>query len=160
MGLPDFKKLFTYNPDLGKLFWRVARGSAGVGTEAGTFVSGGYRRVLIEKKSYAIHHIVWWWERGVWPTELDHIDMRKSNNHISNLREVTRSENMLNRLPQFNNTSGVKGVHQHFDGSWKVQLRRKGKAPIRKTCKTYEEAILTKQALEFEFYGPIYRSKY
>jgi hypothetical protein len=37
--------------------------------------------------------------------------MNRSNNRISNLREVTNSQNMHNRGPQSNNTSGYKGVY-------------------------------------------------
>ena len=41
---------------------------------------------------------------------LDHINMDRADNRISNLRETDNAQNMHNRCAQSNNTSGFKGV--------------------------------------------------
>lgn len=58
------------------------------------------------------HHVVWVWHKGYWPAELDHINGDKSDNRIENLREVTRSENNLNREHPWrpNTDTGLPGV--------------------------------------------------
>ena len=58
------------------------------------------------------HHIVWVWHKGYWPTQLDHINGDVADNRIENLREVTQSENNLNReYPWRPNTdTGLPGV--------------------------------------------------
>lgn len=57
-----------------------------------------YIRVKIARKKIPLHRLVWFLYYGRWPeNEIDHVDRNKSNNNIKNLREATRSENMLNR---------------------------------------------------------------
>jgi HNH endonuclease/AP2 domain len=47
--------------------------------------------------SVKLHRLVWFLHYGEFPTlDLDHIDRDKGNNHISNLREATKSENLRN----------------------------------------------------------------
>lgn len=44
------------------------------------------------------------------PALVDHIDGDRLNNSWNNLRLANKSENMANRVPPKNNTSGFKGV--------------------------------------------------
>ncbi len=58
------------------------------------------------------HRLCWVIFHGAWPSyDIDHIDLEKTNNAISNLREASRSQNCANKPMQSNNKSGVKGVH-------------------------------------------------
>jgi len=57
------------------------------------------------------HRVVWAVAYGVWPVgQIDHIDGDKTNNRLSNLREVDAVVNCQNRPIHTLNTSGVTGV--------------------------------------------------
>ena len=63
-----------------------------------------------------MHRAVWAWHNGHFPTmQLDHIDLDPTNNKIDNLREVTQSENMRNRVYPWkpNAKSGLPGVYKY-----------------------------------------------
>jgi hypothetical protein len=64
--------------------------------------------------------------------QIDHIDGNKTNNRIENLRDVSRSVNLLNqRLPHRNNKSGYLGVDWIPKAKrWRAQLKVAG---IKKT---------------------------
>ena len=63
-----------------------------------------------------MHRAVWAWHHGRFPTmQLDHINGVETDNRFENLREVSSSENMLNRLFDWkpNAMTGVPGVSPH-----------------------------------------------
>jgi hypothetical protein len=69
----------------------------------------------------SVHRIVWAMHHGKWPEHtIDHIDRNKSNNRIENLRDVTMSENLMNRGHA--NSTGISGVHRNHD-KYSSQLR-------------------------------------
>jgi hypothetical protein len=64
---------------------------------------------------------------------IDHIDGNKSNNHPSNLRAVTISDNCRNTTESSNNTTGKKGVAWHkqmrlWMVHWKLEYKPRTKA--------------------------------
>lgn len=70
--------------------------------------------VFISVKGHVLllHRLVWMLQHGEIPEgmEVDHIDRNKGNNHPSNLRLATKSENAQNRTTRSDNKLGVKGV--------------------------------------------------
>jgi hypothetical protein len=55
-----------------------------------------------EKKIFSVHDLVWAAHMGAFPRKnegytIDHIDRNPLNNHITNLREATKSEQIVNR---------------------------------------------------------------
>ena len=59
-----------------------------------------------------LHQVVWVLQYGCMPTQIDHINGNPKDNRIENLREVTPSENCLNRLQPWkpNPSTGLPGV--------------------------------------------------
>ena len=57
--------------------------------------SGGYLQIIIRKKRYSVHRLVWEMFNGSIPEGLDvnHIDEDKTNNRLDNLNLMTRKEN-------------------------------------------------------------------
>ena len=124
------RDFLNYNRDTGELTWRVSRrGTKGKGSIAGsTKGSGGYRLVCIAGKQMLAHRLIWFFNYGYIPTEIDHIDRCRDNNRISNLRECNGTENNLNQGLRKNNTSGYTGVYWHkADKKFISRIQFKGK---------------------------------
>ena len=68
------------------------------GTEVGNVNSHGYVVTCVEKKTVMVHRMAWAIHFGKWPDgQIDHINGDPSDNRIENLRDVSVSENALNR---------------------------------------------------------------
>ena len=68
----------------------------------GYIMSNGYLSFTWNKKTWLAAHLVWVYHHGYKSTqEIDHINQRKLDNRIENLREVNRSQNNLNRTRSF-----------------------------------------------------------
>jgi len=103
--------------------------------------SNGYRYVCFEGKTYKEHRVVWFLYYGEWPkNEIDHIDLNKANNAISNLRECTRSQNLANRKTV--NKLGFKGVQKTPYGKYQAKIKKGGKLIYLGTYETPEEASI------------------
>ena len=70
-----------------------------------------YHRIVVDRKAYAFHRMVFLYHKGYLPKIIDHIDNDRTNNRIENLREATQQQNCLNRVAHKNNRSGYKNVH-------------------------------------------------
>jgi hypothetical protein len=101
--------LFEYRD--GQLYWRVkpSRG-VNVGNQVGYVHPTGHRRFMYRRKGYAIHRIIWLMHYGDNPSEIDHKDTDKLNNHVENLRIANR-KNQQNVGFRGDNTSGAKNVY-------------------------------------------------
>lgn len=86
-----------------------------VGSEAGTLDKDGYYIVNINGRRYRAHRLVWEIHNGQIPEgmSIDHMDGRRTNNKISNLRIATPSLNNRNRTVGLENESGLRGVCKH-----------------------------------------------
>ena len=100
----------------GKLYWKKTLSKAiKIGSEAGTLNNVGYRQVSLtfDNKKYLVltHRLVYLYHHGFIPKEIDHINLIKTDNRIENLREATRSQNIVNNTPRKDNTSGQRGIY-------------------------------------------------
>lgn len=90
----------------------------------------GYMEIRIERRSYLEHRLIWLWVYGEWPSgEVDHINGKRCDNRIENLRDATRTINQQNRRrAQSNNKVGLMGVSFHKgNGRYQAQIQSGGK---------------------------------
>ena len=113
--IEHLQNTFQYNQEDGKVYWKR---TYLVGKEAGSVLknrAGNSYRIIThtfngkQTKTMA-HRLIWLLLYKEAPKEIDHLDGDGLNNKLSNLREVSRSENNKNHRKQSNNTSGVTGV--------------------------------------------------
>lgn len=102
----------------GKLFWKVNRGKAHAGDEAGCIGNRGYILIVINTKQHMAHRLIWIMHGKDPVPMLDHIDGNQLNNRIENLRPITVSQNQRNTKLRKDSTSGIKGV------SWRKQSNK------------------------------------
>lgn len=123
------KELLHYDPETGEFVWLVHRQCKRKGSQAGTTEAQGYRVIKIDGKSYKAHRLVWLYMTGGWPQdEVDHENMDRVDNRLSNLRPATHSQNQANAKLQKNNKSGAKGVWWNEKRQrWRACIGHRGK---------------------------------
>lgn len=110
------RSLLHYDRETGR-FTRLVRTaqSVRVGDEAGTVARNGYVYVSVDGRRYLAQRLAVLHVTGEWPKgDVDHINGTKNDNRWSNLRDVTRSVNMLNvRAARASNRStGLLGAYR------------------------------------------------
>ena len=87
----------AYEPKIGCIYWIKGKHK---GKEAGSWNwnhNDYHRRVSFKGKQYLGHRLAWYLHTGDWPEgEIDHINRDPGDNRWENLRDVSRSDNMLN----------------------------------------------------------------
>lgn len=104
---------YDYDPATGHLTHRKSRGRAIAGERAGSPKPSGYRSVRLDNRFFQSARVVWLHYYGEWPkNQIDHINHKRDDDRIANLRDVTGHINLHNQSGRrSNNTSGVVGVH-------------------------------------------------
>jgi hypothetical protein len=117
-----------YDPMTGDLIWRERSAaefaskpaymsfmSRRLGKVAGFIDSGGYRQIVVDGQGWLGHKLVWLFVHKEWVPypeyEIDHVNGKRADNRIQNLRKVTKSANQRNSSMRVNNKSGVHGVN-------------------------------------------------
>ncbi len=103
MTQETLKSKLTYDQNTGIFKWITTTGSSKKNKTAGCLKKSGYTMIQINKMQYYAHRLAWLYMEGVFPKEIDHKNQDRSDNRISNLREVTRTENNKNKS-RFKNT--------------------------------------------------------
>src|SRR5262252_3744661 len=86
-----------YNPETGSLTWKIGSKR---GWEAGFMrgKNGDRLCVMVDGYRCAATHLIWLYMTGEWPLDqVDHVDGDALNNKWGNLREVTNSQNNMNK---------------------------------------------------------------
>lgn len=115
------KQYFEYKD--GNLYYKKRIGKMLAGQKAGSTRTSGYVAIVINKKPYYAHRLIYMMFHGNMPKFIDHINGTKADNRIENLREATKSQNAWNAKKWATNTSGYKNVTwSKRDKKWNVRL--------------------------------------
>jgi len=121
--LADIKKEISYNQETGVFSWNVTRDRVVAGMRAGTVDPKGYRRIRYKRQQYFEHLLAFFYVHGKFPAQqIDHINGDRADNRISNIREVSCSENAQNRWANKRNKTGLMGVNFNF-GKYRAFIR-------------------------------------
>ena len=160
MTAAELREVFAYDPETGKVTWKVDRFTGNpkrkivsAGDEAGCIVDSGYRLVVVKYCRIYIHRLAWMLCHGGWPTGiLDHANMDRLDNRLTNLRPATESQNRANQKPRAK--SGFKGVvkFKHAN-SFMAQISENGQHKYLGCFKTAEAAHAAYRAAATQAFG-------
>ena len=102
----------------------------------------GHLRVFIDKQGYLLHRIIWKLHTGndPYPYEIDHINRKRDDNRISNLRLVTTQDNLKNKSLYSSNKSGYSNLFKRGN-SYVVKVKRDGIGVYLGSFKSIDEAL-------------------
>ena len=149
------RSLFYYDDNTGDLYWQErpvtmfktkhsqnSWNTKYKNTKIKTIDGKGYLCANVQGKRYLAHRIIWLYVYGEWPNIIDHKNGIKTDNKISNLRNVDSHQNHLNVKKSCKNTSGTTGVYYNKKrGLWCAQIKFKGKTTHLGSSKNKEEVI-------------------
>jgi hypothetical protein len=147
----------------GNLYWKEKTSKYSnikIGQLVGFLDAENYRRVVVNKKSYGVHQIVYLIFHGFIPNEIDHKDGNPLNNCIENLREATRFQQGCNTKINKNNNSGVKGVYLNKQlKRYVVRLSVNGKRKSFGTYKDIDYAKFISESMRYKYHKEFGREK-
>lgn len=136
----SLKQRLDYNPETGVLTWAYSKPGITKGKVVGhPNKSGRFTQVMLDRKSYLAHRIIWKWMTGEDPPSLiDHINHDPHDNRWENLRLATHAENSQNKRGWGKHK---KGVRKNTCGkTFGAEIRVEGKNFYLGCFKTEDEA--------------------
>ena len=83
----------------------------------------GYFRFTIDGQLYQVHRLAWLYVFGEFPSNLiDHINGKKTDNRICNLRACTYMDNVQNVSGKARCKSGLRGAYEKSGGRWEAKI--------------------------------------
>jgi len=152
VSILELKSRLRCEPETGCIFW--IKGNR-TGEQAFTYLGKrGYHVSTFRHEggctTLAAHRVAWALYHGEWPSgQIDHINGNRTDNRLSNLRDVVNAENAKNMAMKRNNTSGVNGVYLHRQtGKWCAQINAFGKAVGLGLFTEKRDAVIARKAAE------------
>lgn len=121
---------------------------------AGDVSPEGYVVIRLFGKNHKAHRLAWMYENGEMPTAwLDHINRKRSDNRLTNLRLATPKLNAENASIRSDNKSGEKGVSWHRkSNSWVAQISNHRKVIHIGCFKSIAAAASARKAAELQLF--------
>ena len=118
------KELVSYSPDSGVFTWIAIRQGVKRGSVAGSVTNKGYVAIRVDGNLFMAHRLAWLYVHDRWPRDqIDHINGKRSDNRIANLRECLSAENQQNMKRRSDNSSGLTNVCWHSQaGKWRSYI--------------------------------------
>ena len=131
----ELRSRMSYDPDDGEFRALVGAGRRRAGDRLGYVRADGYRMIMFDGQWRYAHRLAWFYVTGEWPKqEIDHANGDRDDNRIANLREATRSQNMMN--------TPKRGVCFHRgQQKWQASIRANGKRTHLGSFATEDEAL-------------------
>ena len=112
------RERYDYHPD-GYLIARERLSPrCGAGDRVGSINERGYIITKIKGERWRVHRLIYIYHYGEIVHQIDHINNDRTDNRIENLRDISQSENQLNRLD-----SKVNGVIHFYTTSDGIRRR-------------------------------------
>jgi len=128
--LDRLRTILDFDPETGLFKWAIDHSrKSKKGSLPGNINTLGYHVLCIDRKDYYAHRLAWFYVHGVWPSgDIDHINGIRSDNRLSNLRDVTHRVNLENRRRATRtNKTGYLGVSwSKVSGKYIAGIRRGG----------------------------------
>lgn len=93
----------------------------------GSLQKNGYMVMRIDGHTIKMHRLIYWLVHGWMPREIDHINGKRADNRIENLRACSHAQNMANSKTRVDS----KGRGTYYDkrsGKWRGMVRVAGRA--------------------------------
>ena len=163
VSVDQLRELLDYNAASGVLTWRQrdprlfkskrdcqAWNTRYAGKPANHVHTLGYVVVRLLGRAYKGHRIAYAIYHGRWPKlQIDHINGVKTDNRISNLREVDNQTNAMNTKTHRHNTSGAPGVYWHKrDRKWVARIGTTKAGSFIGAFKSFEDAVAARKRAE------------
>lgn len=145
------RSILNYDPATGVFTWKVrTANNVKAGDIAGSLDGDGYLLIGVQSRVHSAHRLAWLYVYGTWPEDqIDHINRIRTDNRISNLREVSHKQNSQNASKRSDNTSGHPGVCWLKQSSkWRARIMHSYKMIHLGCFTTLEEAIAARKAAE------------
>jgi len=136
--------ILSYHPNTG-LFYRK-------GKLIGSSQPNGYLTVRINYKSYYLHRLAFLYMVGKFPkNDVDHINSNRADNSWLNLREATRSQNLMNRSTNVGKKL-PKNVYRYSTRRFRVQMKINGVKMHFGYFDTVEEAVAKATEMRIKYF--------
>lgn len=149
----NWNDIFDYRD--GCLFTKKRTGPRSlVGRMVGRIRPDGYVDLKINSKRVLAHRIIWEMHNGFLPDGyfVDHINHKRDDNRICNLRIVTRTENNKNASKRYDNKSGVTGVRYcKQKEKWQAMIGKDGSLIHLGFFDVASDAVRARKQAEKEF---------